>query len=222
MGCNSWGWTFLNRVTRIGAYLEQVETLPRLRGKDLQTWLHPIARRVLRPEPAEAPDTLPSFGHESDWQALAELSLGVSTTAAALWTRSQRLHTDRIAELEALPLEKLDNLDNLEDLQNLLDPGPLDLSLVKPTLPGLPDLASLDRYLLHSLLLHRFLTLGHLAQSLGESEQVVRARLQVLYREGVVRRYQGELTLNPIHYPKLLSELRNNNFLIEEEEPWIV
>jgi sugar diacid utilization regulator len=44
----------------------------------------------------------------------------------------------------------------------------------------------------------------------------VRSRLQVLRREGVILQSGDEVRVNPIHYPKLRSELSNNNYLIGE------
>jgi hypothetical protein len=210
MGCNAWGWTFLERVCQVGSYLERVEYLPKLDGDELQTWLHPLAERVLSPEKADDPDAPPTFGSESYWSALASLSSGLSATAAHLWVRSLRLRKENADELEPVDVTECDTL------QSLLDKHPLELGLVKPTLPGLTSLEALDRYLLHALLMHQPMTRAHLAQSLGETERLVRTRIQVLQREGVIWQRGDQLTVNPIHYPKLRSELNNNSFLIGE------
>ncbi len=210
LGCNAWGWTFLDRVCRIGAYLEQVKTLPKMTGEDLRAWLHPLAEQIITPEPTDDPEAMPTFGSESYWSALAGLSSGMSTTAARLWTRSHRTPPDMVAKLEEL------DLGDLQSLEELLHQLPLKLDLVKPTLPGLTSLETLDRYLLHSLMIHRRMTRDHLAQSLGETERLVRTRLQVLRREGVILQSGDEVQVNPVHYPKLRSELSNNNYLIGE------
>jgi hypothetical protein len=210
LGCNTWGWTFLDRVCRIGAYLEQVTPLPPMTGDDLQSWLRPIAQDIItpvEPEDSEAPQT---FGSESYWNALAGLSSGISTTAAGLWTRSHRLPQGMAAQLEDLELGEVNSL------EALLQQVPLQLDLVKPTLPGLMSLEALDRYLLHALLIHRRITRDQLSQSMGETERLVRSRLQVLRREGVILQSGDEVRVNPIHYPKLRSELSNNNYLIGE------
>ncbi|MEO1182498.1 MAG: hypothetical protein AAFX51_17000, partial [Cyanobacteria bacterium J06636_28] len=67
---------------------------------------------------------------------------------------------------------------------------------------------------LHSLLIHREMTRSHLAHSLGEAERNIRSRLQVLRREGIILQRGRRLSVHPAHYPKLYSELGNNNFLI--------
>lgn len=210
IGCNAWGWTFLDRVCQIGSYLERVEYLPKLNGDELQTWLHPLAERVLSPEKADDPNAPPTFGSESYWSALASLSSGLSATAAHLWVRSLRLRKEAADDLESVDLTACDTL------QSLLDKHPLELALVKPTLPGLTNLEALDRFLLHALLMHQPMSHAQLAQSLGETERLVRNRLQVMQRQGVIHQRGDELTVNPIHYPKLRSELNNNNFLIGE------
>lgn len=209
LGCNHWAWVFLDRVCRISAYLEQVESLPQLDGGALQDWLTPLAEPVVASDRStEAdPDSVP--GRESDWQALASLSGGISTTAAYLWAQSLRIRAeDLIPELEALEDGELISLTALTTQMSL------NLRSVKPTLPGLTSLEPLDRYLLHSLLMHRQMTRYHLAQSLGESERQIRSRVQVLRREGVLLQQGQHLQVNPAHYPKLRSELSNNNFLI--------
>lgn len=210
LGCNTWGWTFLDRVCRIGAYLEQVETLPRMTGEDLQAWLNPIAKDILTPEDKEDPEAPPTYGSDSYWNALAGLSSGIYTTASSLWIRSLRLPKGMAEKLED------ENLSELQSIDDMLDQIPLKLELVKPTLPGLMSLEPLDRYLLHSLLIHGRMTRDHLALSLGETERLVRTRLQVLRREGVILQSGDEVRVNPVHYPKLRSELSNNNYLIGE------
>jgi len=210
LGCNTWGWTFLDRVCRVGAYLEQVKPLPALTGDDLQTWIRPIAQDMVHPEVREEADAPLMFGSGSYWNALAGLSSGIGTTATRLWTRSLRTPKDMAADLEA------PDLAGVQSLPALLDQRGLRLDLVKPTLPGLISLDPLDRYLLHSLLIHRRMTRAHLALSLGETERLVRTRLQVLRREGIILQSGDEVQVNPGHYPKLRSELSNNNYLIGE------
>jgi hypothetical protein len=210
IGCNAWGWTFLDRVCQVGAYLERVEYFPKLDGDALQTWLHPLAEQVLSPEKADDPEAPPTFGSESYWSALASLSAGISSTAGHLWVRSLRLRKETADELEKVDINECNTL------ASLLEQHPLELALVKPTLPGLTSLEALDRYLLHALLMHQRMTRPHLAQSLGETERLVRTRIQVLQRQGVIQQKRNELTVNPIHYPKLRSELSNNSFLIGE------
>ncbi|MDY7014383.1 MAG: hypothetical protein SVX43_12435 [Cyanobacteriota bacterium] len=85
----------------------------------------------------------------------------------------------------------------------------------RPKRPKLPDLEMHDRYLLYSLVLHEELAFPQLALSLGEEEHSVRAPLQRLQQLGLVRVDQGLFSLNPSHYPKLLADLGQNNFLVD-------
>jgi hypothetical protein len=246
IGCNAWAWAFLDRVCRINAYLERAESLPRMDGVALHAWLRSLAEPLVpaRPEdddeptlessnsaasgvakhqagesarglspssesPAAEPKT--QIGSDSYWNALANLSGGISTTAAYLWVRSLRLRAETITDT----FKSMDP-SSVDSMRDFCDEVNLEFELVKPTLPGLSRLDALDRYLLHSLLMHGPMSREHLTQSLGETERLVRTRVQVLKRAGVIVQQQGELTVNAIHYPKLRSELSNNNFLIGE------
>ncbi|EDX84432.1 hypothetical protein S7335_2129 [Synechococcus sp. PCC 7335] len=83
-----------------------------------------------------------------------------------------------------------------------------------PKLPPLPELSQSDLYLLYALMLHGDLTIDALAESLGDSPQVVNNQVQVLRNEGVIEQKNGVIKTNPIHYPRLKRELANNNFII--------
>jgi hypothetical protein len=85
----------------------------------------------------------------------------------------------------------------------------------RPKRPKLPELEMRDRYLLYSLVLHEKLAFPQLALSLGEAENSTRATLQRLQQVGVVESHQGLFSLHPSHYPKLLADLGQNNFLVE-------
>lgn len=85
-----------------------------------------------------------------------------------------------------------------------------------PVLPSLPSITMKDRYLLHSLLLHGAMTRSHLALSLGETESILRSQAQLLLRQGVLEQHQGQLAVSPKHYPRLKTELADNNFLVGE------
>lgn len=86
--------------------------------------------------------------------------------------------------------------------------------LLPPDLPKLPSLPGRDRYLLYSLLLHKRLTLGELAESLGENSNVMRSYVQELRLSGLIQGSFQALELNPLYYPQLRLELAQNNFLI--------
>ena len=63
-------------------------------------------------------------------------------------------------------------------------------------------------------MIHGEIKRSHLALSLGEPERKIRDRLQVLRREGVILQRGRRLSVHPAHYPKLYTELKNNNFLV--------
>jgi hypothetical protein len=132
------------------------------------------------------------------WAALASAAKGISTVAAHLW-----LHSLHIKAVDLAPEGTL-----------AADATAVYLWQTKPMLPSLMSLTVLDRYILHSLLLHGEMTRSHLALSLGEAERTIRSRVQVLRREGIILPRGRRLTVQPAHYPKLYTELGNNNFLI--------
>lgn len=203
LGCSYWAWAFLDRVCEINAYLERVVPLPELTGEDLRAWLRPVAASVAAPKDLDDPDSALDLGNNGYWSALASVSGGVSSIAAQLWGQSLRVRS------EALPD------DETEAKTAAAAPTP-PLTPTPPLLPTLMPLAVMDRYLLHSLLLHRQMTRSHLALSLGEAEQTIRPRVQVLSREGIIQSQCGYLKVHPAHYPRLYGELGNNNFLIGE------
>lgn len=222
-GCNHWGWAFLDRVCQISAYLEQVEPLPKLSGEELQAWLGPLLMESSEdPSPGEAQlaegegegEATPDIGSHAFWNALAGLSGGAASVAAQLWLPSLRIKAEEAATLADEETED-DNLTELETESQILTERSLHFK--KPTLPSLPNLTILDRYLLHSLLIHGTLSRQQLALSLGEAENQVRSRVQVLRRAGVLIQKGDWLTVNPTHYPKLRGELSSNNFLIGQE-----
>lgn len=197
IGCSSWCWAFLDRVCQISAYLETVEPLPPISKQHLQQWLEPLTQAVDQ----HLPETTEEGSAErTSWSALASLADGRGAIATALWLNSLGIRKDDLPADETA------------------DDSPPNPALYprKPILPSLPSLTAVDRYLLHSLLLHQSLNRSQLALSLGESETIVRSRVQILRRSGVILQNQGSLTVNPIHYPRLRSELSNNNFLIGE------
>ena len=202
IGCNYSAWTFLDQVCQVSAYLEQVQPLPKLKGDALQKWLAPVTQELA----AEDNDADTNLAY---CKSLASLASGVSSVAAQLW-------------LQALRIRAADIPDAVSESQPALTPQgvtleiPVNLRQTKPILPSLPDLTATDRYLLHSLLLHGQMTRTDLAMSLGESEQIVRSRVQMLQRAGVIVQQQEQLNIYPAYYPSLKTELINNNFLLGE------
>ncbi|MFK8184736.1 MAG: hypothetical protein AB8B99_15300 [Phormidesmis sp.] len=191
-GCNHWAWAFLDRVCQISAYLEQPLDLPELSSTDLKQWLLPFFSDVMTVLNLEMPEEelilSLEMGPDGYWTSLANLSSGIGATAARLWLKSLRVRTSETETLSLLP--------------------------AKPALPSAITFNTIDRYLLHSLLIHGEMTRAHLALSLGEAERKIRDRLQVLKREGIILQKGRRLSVHPAHYPRLYNELKNNNFLI--------
>ncbi|MEO1394500.1 MAG: MarR family transcriptional regulator [Cyanobacteria bacterium J06634_5] len=216
-GCNHWAWTFLDRVCQISAYLEQPLHLPELSGEDLKAWLQPILESPLTLDHPfqehpfqERPFHIEPSG-DSYWSALSNAASGIGATAATLWLNSLRIRVDKSA---TLTVEKSPATAPLP--AETVPTKTVPLLPIKPTLPTLMSLDVMDRYILHTLLIHREMTRSHLALSLGEAERKIRSRLQVLRREGILLQRGRRLSIHPAHYPKLYSELKNNNFLIGE------
>lgn len=197
VGCNFWAWAFLNKVCQTNAYLEKTRTLPELTGKDLQTWLSKLIDTPLETAIPECSE-LRVEAHDDDyWPILADSAEGFRATAVHLWLRSLRVQATDLTEEGALAA----------------DVDKIRLIPAKPERPELMTLEVIDRYLLHSLLIHGEMTRSHLALSLGESERTIRPRVQVLQRGGVILQRGRRLSIHPAHYPKLCTEMQNNNFL---------
>ena len=196
-GCNHWAWSFLERVCQISAYFEQVIALPQLSGPELKTWLMPLLEVDLETQ-ADGPMIQVAAASDSYWLSLANMAEGIASTAIHLWLKSLQIQAAALTEEGAVADET----------------ALVELMPTKPMLPGLTALEAMDRYLLHSLLIHREMTRSHLAISLGEAERKIRSRLQVLRREGIIRQRGRRFSVHPAHYPKLYKELGNNNFLI--------
>lgn len=186
-------------MCQISAYFEQAVTLPNLAGSELQTWLEPLLEAALETQ-SDGPMVQVNTANEGYWNSLANVSEGIASTAVQTWLKSLKIRAEALTEDGAVVADT--------QLIELL-PG-------KPTLPGLIALEPMDRYLLHSLLIHREMTRSHLALSLGEAERNIRSRLQILRREGIVRQRGRRFSVHPVYYPKLYKELGNNNFLIGE------
>jgi len=124
------------------------------------------------------------------FENLAAISQGLPSVAASLWLRS-------------LCYEP-----------SVDENAPAQLKQKKAKLPDLPNLLPEDRYILYSLLLHRYLSLSHLAVSLGESETTMQARVQFLLQTDAIERRNRFLYVAPAHYHKLRATLDYNNFLV--------
>ena len=107
---------------------------------------------------------------------LADISQGVATVAVQVF-------------LKSICYEKPEQADG--DLIPEKNPTKPTLVAQTPKLPQIPDFATVDQYLLYSLLLHGDLTIDSLAKSLGDLPDQVQARVQLLRREGSSRTAEG-------------------------------
>jgi hypothetical protein len=133
------------------------------------------------------PEALEQGTEDEDWQELADLAKGVGSIAARLW---------------------LDGLCVADDTG---------ITATVPALRSLPALLGLDRHLLHGVLIHGRVSRAHLCRSLGESEGRMDARSQWLLRQGILELQQGVLSVSPLYYRHIASELANNNFFVESD-----
>ena len=197
-GCNHWAWAFLDKVCQVSAYLERTVTLPELTADDLQSWLRPLITAVVTKANGEGFKLEVKSDGKDYWDTLANLAFGNGAIASHLWLKSLRMKSEDLTAEGTLPTDAMQ----------------IHLVLTKPVLPTLMTLEPMDRYLLHSLLLHGKMTRSHLALSLGETERAIRSRVQVLRRESILIQKGQYLSVHPAYYPKLRTELSNNNFLI--------
>lgn len=210
IGAGQVGWEYLNSVSNIEAYCAEVFTLPALTPEQLQEWLVPITNdlEITFDEPSIDRQLLESdkSNQANYFDCLSDISRGVSTVAVQAFLKS--IHCEEIEAEHSLP----DNLESYE-LQKL----PQKIMVAQtPKLPELPDLEPADQYLLYSLLLHGDLTIPALAESLGDEQSVVQARIQKLRHEGVVEQRGKIIKINPIHYPNVKRNLASDNFVINK------
>lgn len=188
IGCNQWTWKYLDRLYKVSAYFEHTISLPALTGEQLLEWFAPVLSAINLGVDDESEKLAKS---ESEYfENLAAISQGIPSVAASLWLRSLWYEPSTDGN------------------------SPAQLKQKKAKLPDLPNLLPEDRYILYSLLLHGYLSLSHLAVSLGESEATVQARVQFLLQNDVMQRRHHLLFVSPAHYPKLQATLENNNFLV--------
>jgi hypothetical protein len=202
VGCSHWAWNYLDFVCQISAYFSEVKPLPNLDGDMLRDWLDPLAKTVISVDDSEEQEE----SRQLYWKSLANQSSQVSRIAVQLWHQSLRIHQD---DLDAAQ----DSTDDLSISKSL----PFKLYETTPVLPSLPSLSIIDRYIVHSLLIHNCTSHAHLALSLGEPESQIQSRVQRLLRENVLELQNDQLSVRATYYAKLKTELDNNNFFVGED-----
>lgn len=205
IGAGQVGWEYLNLVCNIEAYCGKILSLPEIAPEKLQTWLDPVIEdlNLVFDKPRIDKQLLDSDKDNKTnyFERLTSISQGVSAVAVQGFLKSIRY--------EEIDPEEKDEEDIKSKSKNLV--------AQIPKLPDLSPLEPVEQYLLYSLLLHGDLTIPALAESLGDDESEVQARVQVLRQKGVVEQQGKVLKINPIFYPKLKQELASNNFIINRE-----
>ncbi|MDJ0574134.1 MAG: hypothetical protein QNJ65_03065 [Xenococcaceae cyanobacterium MO_234.B1] len=157
-------WEYLNLVYNLETYCGRVESLPAIAPEKLQEWLAPIIEEldITFDKPRLDKQLLDGDKDNQDhyFQILEDISQGVSIVAVQGFLKS--IHYEAV------------------DQEDETQPKPEILVAQTPRLGKLPLLESADHYLLYSLLLHEDMTLSALAESLGDDEAEVQARVQVL------------------------------------------
>ena len=204
IGAGKVSWEYLNCVSHFKAYCGESLELPELTGEQLQEWFEPIVSELdihfAKPNIEFPNNNEDLVSYKSKYfDRLASVSEGVNTVAAQVFLRSMRYEVKET-----------------DDDQNEKAEGILEAQY--PELPNLPRLNADEHYIIYSLLLHGDLTLSALSESLGDDKNLVKGQIQMLRRKGLIEQKNQILTINPIHYPRLKSELANNNFIIHESD----
>ena len=189
-------WDYLNSITDIEADCGKVTALKKLESDSLQQWLESVISKL---NITFADPDLESKILDADcdnetiyFKDLASVSEGVSVIALQAFLASINYEIESESEEDGL------------------------LKAQSPELPKLPDLNSLDHYILYFLLLHGDITLSALAYSISDRESRIRKRIKFLREEGLVEEQDEILKVNPIYYPNIKQELINNNFVIND------
>ncbi|MGK7897566.1 MAG: hypothetical protein AB4372_29100 [Xenococcus sp. (in: cyanobacteria)] len=201
IGAGQIGWEYLNLIYRLEAYCGKVLTLPPIEPEKLEAWLNPIVREfnIIFDKPRLDKQLLDEDkdNQTNYFERLAAISEGVSTVAIQSF-------------LQSIRYEKI-------EAEDATKPEAKKLVAKIPKLPDLPTLESADQYILYALLLQDDLTISALAESLGDVEWEVLARVQILCRQGVIEKQDEIIKINPTYYPKLKQYLASNNFVISRK-----
>ncbi len=197
IGSGQVGWEYLNSVSNIEAYCGEVFTLPALTPEQLQDWFEPIVEELNITFEDPRIDRQILKGDKDNkthyFERLADISQGVSTVAVQGFLKSIRYQ----------------EADEERDIER-------SIVAETPKLPDLPELESTDLYILYSILLHGDLTISALAESLGDKQSTVQAKVRLLRHQGIIEQRDRTIKINPSYYPNIKRELASNNFVIDK------
>ncbi|NES68854.1 MAG: hypothetical protein F6K24_28320 [Okeania sp. SIO2D1] len=189
IGCHNWAWEYLDKTNQIQADFEQTFCVPNLDGNELKLWLKPAIDDLYIDIEAKEDEL------QKDFEKLAKISLGLSEVAKELW-------------FICLGCEQQKQDDDDENIESS--------SLIKigwENLPEQPKISQDDRYVLYSLLLHQQLSLDCLAMTLGEEKNLVNSQVRNLKKLDLIQENYGLLKINPVYYPQLVADFKQNKFL---------
>ncbi|MDY6938476.1 MAG: hypothetical protein SWY16_12480 [Cyanobacteriota bacterium] len=216
VGCNSWAWQYLDCVCQSSAYCDRTLLLPELKAIEIKNWLASICDEIEFDDDSEDDEDDPqdwdderenwtSKGQLRYFNKLQKTASGLSRVAVELW-------------LDSLCVNVNSSDSGEEDAEDDTPETPSTLAWRKRIdLPDRPALTLDDRHLVYSVLLHGSIDLPHLAQTLGERELPVRARVRVLERSGALWNRKGQIQVNPAYYLRLKTDLENNKFLVSDD-----
>ena len=217
IACDSWAWAFFGHALSIADTINDPLTVAAFDASKLDTWFrsnlndqdHGFRQRA-DDEPV-FPENLntdgdgkePTTRHTSTViKSLAATSRGSLGVASAFWCASLRTH-DSVNPASERPARGAPTM--------LEVASPYDL---RP--PALPDnVARVNQFILHSLLLHGGLPLSSLIILLPFSRDEIQSRVAALLRVGILEVRQGRLNVTLTVYPSVRQSLLNEGFLTD-------
>lgn len=204
LGLGQVGWQYLQAISALDGYSNQITHLKELSGDQLRAWLDPLVSELNIEFQTSSLRAKVTNEDVDDWQeryfdTLADKAKGIDTVAVQLFLNTLQVIDDE-EEKQAVPKEPHQHLQNRKIQARLAK---------QPTLPELDDESN---YLLYSFLLHRTLTKPELAESLGLTLYQIEPLVQTLWKAGIVEQQGQSFRLNPVYYPTVFTKLAGDNF----------
>lgn len=217
LGCDSWAWQYLQHSIGIEDILSSPLALAAFDASRLDRWLRSVLD-LSEIQFREGPDgkavfpTSPAAGsQEADGtqrqtssvvKVLAALARGNPAVAFAMFLAGLRLGS---GEPESMKGPATDSS------TELWVTSPFEHEVAK--IAGGFD--RIDRFLLHSLLLHRGVPPALLAALLPFSRTAIQSRIHRLINTGTVELIEGRLSVTLIAYPFVRKDLQSDGFLTD-------
>ncbi|WP_330204241.1 hypothetical protein [Cyanobacterium sp. Dongsha4] len=202
IGCNHWLWLFLVKIYRWDAYIENAWDLPLLSQENLRDILLPVLGLV-----------------EFDWNDLRKFLVELPNQNQDdnnVMSQLQAKYFENLANLSQGCLNIASQLcfNSLRYVKNE-ETGLSRLKINNPQFPDLPSITQSDRYLLFCIGLHNHLNKLDLADILGDDPIYITSQIECLINLKLIHflDYQN-IAINPLFYPKLSQDLKDNHFLV--------